>query len=235
MKEVRWFYEAARPVAWLFVHVVERLEVEGVANIPATGPVILASNHLAMMDIISIGVVVKRHEHYMAKIELFNVPLLGGLIRWLGAFPIRRGESDREALRTAEEVLSAGQVLAIFPEGHRSDSHTLAAGLPGVAMIAMRSGAPVVPVAISGTEHVLKGFRFGPWAPRVRLVFGKPFTLATEGRRRSEDLKLGIDRIMREIAALLPPDYRGIYADPAPIPIAADTPALAQDPAREPA
>jgi 1-acyl-sn-glycerol-3-phosphate acyltransferase len=179
------------------------------------------------MDIVTIGLPVKRHEHHMAKVELFGVPVLGSIMRMLGAFPVRRGESDRESLRVAEQVLNAGQVLVIFPEGHRSGTGKMAAGLPGVALIAMRTGAPIVPVGISGTERVFKGFRFGPWAPRVRMVFGKPFTLAANGKRRSEDLRRGIDTIMRHIAALVPPEYRGVYAEPAPQPVAAppDSPA----------
>lgn len=221
MRERRWFYEVARPLVGLFVHTVERLEVEGVENVPATGPVILVANHISSMDIVTIGLPVKRHEHHMAKVELFGVPVLGSILRLLGAFPVRRGESDRESLRVAEEVLSAGQVLVIFPEGHRSGTGKMAAGLPGVALIAMRTGAPIVPVGISGTERVLKGVRIGPWAPKVRMVFGTPFTLVSDGKRRSEDLRRGIDTIMRRIAALVPPEYRGIYAEQAAQPVAA--------------
>lgn len=221
MKEHRWFYEGARPLVGLFVHAVERLEVAGMENVPPTGPVILVANHISSMDIVTIALPIKRHEHQMAKVELFGVPVLGGIMRLLGAFPVRRGESDRESLRVAEEVLGAGQVLVVFPEGHRSGTGKMAAGLPGVALIAMRSGAPIVPVGISGTERVLKGFRFGPWAPKVRMVFGKPFTLPSDGKRRSQDLRRGIDTIMRQIAALVPPEYRGIYAEPAAQPVAA--------------
>ena len=227
MKENRWFYEGARPLVGLFVHAVERLRVEGMENVPTTGPTILVANHISSMDIVTIALPIKRHEHHMAKIELFGIPVLGGIMRMLGAFPVRRGESDRESLRVAEEVLNAGQVLVIFPEGHRSGSGKMAAGLPGVALIAMRTGAPIVPVGISGTEKVLKGFRFGPWAPTVRMVFGKPFTLTSDGKRRSEDLRRGIDTIMRHIAALVPPEYRGIYAEPAPQPVAAPPDSLA--------
>ncbi len=222
MKEYRWFYEIFRWPLTLITYLVERLHVEGVDRIPAKGPVILVSNHLAWMDILTVAVPVRRHEHHMAKSELFQVPVLGGIIRLLGAFPVRRGESDRESLRQAQEVLSAGQVLVIFPEGHRSDTHQMAAGLPGVALIAMRSGAPIVPIGITGTEHTLKGWRIGPWAPRVRIVYGEPFTLESGGRRTREDLARGIDTIMRRIAALLPPEYRGIYGELAAVTVPAD-------------
>jgi 1-acyl-sn-glycerol-3-phosphate acyltransferase len=229
MKEHRRLYEFARPLAGLYVHALERLEVEGLENIPPTGPVILVANHINSMDIVTIALPVMRQTHYMAKVELFRVPVVGGILRLMGSFPVRRGESDRESLRVAEEVLHAGQILGVFPEGHRSGTGKMAAGLPGVALIAMRTGAPLVPVAITGTECVLKGLRIGPWAAKVHLVYGKPFHLPPDLTRRSGDLKRGIDFIMRQIAALLPPEYRGVYAEPSPQPVAAapDAAALA--------
>ena len=209
MKEHRGFYEFCRAVATVVFPLVEKLEVQGLENVPKQGPLIMVANHIAFMDIPNIGFPVKRHQHHMAKSELFAVPVLGTIMRWLDAFPVRRGESDRESLRTADELLRAGQVLVIFPEGHRSGDGQMAAGLPGVALIAMRSGAPIVPVGISGTEHIFKG-RYGPWAPRVRLNYGAPFTLAFSGGRKRDDLEHGIDTIMRRIAALVPLAYRGI-------------------------
>jgi 1-acyl-sn-glycerol-3-phosphate acyltransferase len=225
MKEHRGFYEFCRAVAATVFPLLEKLEVRGLENVPARGPVIMVANHIAFMDIPNIGLRVKRHEHHMGKSELFAVPVLGTIMRWLDAFPVRRGESDRESLRTADELLSAGQVLVVFPEGHRSGTGKMAAGLPGVALIAMRSGAPIVPVGISGTEHIFKG-RYGPWAPRVVLTYGAPFTLTFSGGRKRDDLERGIDTIMRRIAALVPPEYRGIYAAalavaPTPAPVAA--------------
>jgi 1-acyl-sn-glycerol-3-phosphate acyltransferase len=228
MKEHRWFYEVARRPLAAFAHFAARLEVKGLENVPAKGPVILVANHLAWMDILAISILCPRQEHFMAKIELFHVPVLGGIFRLLGAFPVRRGEGDRESLRIAQEILEAGQVLVIFPEGHRSDNHALIQGHSGVALIALRSGAPIVPVGISGTERLLKGLRYGPFAPRARVVYGEPFTLPSDGGRRTrDDVVRGIDTIMRRIAALLPPEYRGVYADPGdapaptPLPVAA--------------
>jgi 1-acyl-sn-glycerol-3-phosphate acyltransferase len=166
------------------------------------------------MDIPAMSVRVPRVVHHMAKTELFQVPLLGGIIRYFGAFPVRRGEGDRDALRIAAEVLAAGQVLVVFPEGHRSDTGGLGPGLPGAAMIALRAGAPIVPVAVWGTERILKRGRIGPFAPVVRVRYGEPFYLVDEGASRREVLQTGIDTIMHRIAALLPPQYRGLYATP---------------------
>lgn len=221
MKELRWFYEIARVPLSIFTRFVLRLHAEGMEHVPATGPVIIVCNHLHMMDILAVSVPCKRQEHFMAKAELFKIPIFNTFIRLLGAFPVRRGESDRDSLRTALDVLAAGQVLVMFPEGHRSDTHTLQRGLTGVALIAMRSGAPIVPVGIAGTERAFKGLRVGPWAPRVRVVYGEPFTLPSTGRRTREDLERGLDLLMRRIAALLPPEYRGVYAEPGPAPVGA--------------
>jgi 1-acyl-sn-glycerol-3-phosphate acyltransferase len=216
MIERTWAYNwIARTIVRLLFPLLARLRVEGVENIPTTGPVILTPNHLNLMDIPAMSVRVPRVVHHMAKDELFQVPLLGGIMRYFGAFPIRRGESDRDALRQAGAVLAAGQVLVVFPEGHRSDNHALGPGLPGVAMIALRAGAPIVPVAVWGTERIFKRGRFGPFAPVVHVRYGEPFYLARDGASRHATLQTGIDTIMHRIAAMLPPEYRGLYGAPA--------------------
>lgn len=212
MKEYRRFYEFARWPLTAYTYLLTRLHVEGTEHIPAEGPVILVSNHLSMMDILVIAVPCKRLLHFMGKAELFRVPVSGQVLRWIGGFPVRRGEGDREALRLAGELLAAGQVLVMFPEGHRSDDHALIRGHSGVALIAMRSGVPIIPIGITGTEHV-GPLRFAFWAPRVNITYGEPFMLPSSGRRTRDDLERNTDLIMRRIAALLPPAYRGVYAD----------------------
>ncbi len=133
-KVSRWFYSFCRFLTRILLPLVVRLRAEGVGHIPRTGPAILVANHIVSMDIITMTFPVPRPVHHMAKVELFRNPVLGAVIRALGAFPVRRGESDRESLRTADEVLAAGEVLAVFPEGHRSRTGKMAAGLPGVAL-----------------------------------------------------------------------------------------------------
>jgi 1-acyl-sn-glycerol-3-phosphate acyltransferase len=230
MKESRRFYEVSRFYLRILVALVERLRADGVEHVPVQGPVILASNHINSMDILSLTIPVPRVVHLMGKVELFRIPVLGWYIRTLGAFPVRRGEGDREALRQALEILAAGQVLGILPEGHRSGTGRLQAGKSGTALLALRSGAPVVPVAIWGTERTFKGFRFGPWRPTVHVVYGEPFRLEASGpRNRHEDVERGIDTIMRRIAAMLPPQYRGVYAEPAAVPVVAPPNAEALD------
>jgi 1-acyl-sn-glycerol-3-phosphate acyltransferase len=210
----RGLYGVVRAVATILIPVFAKLRTEGIENIPSDGPVILALNHISWFDIPLMSVRVPRITHYMAKMELFQVPLLGGFLRLTGAFPVRRGERDLDALRTAERLLSEGEVIVIFPEGHRSGTGSLGPGHPGTAYIAMRTGVPVVPIGIFGTERTLKGFRFGPFAPRVTVRFGQAFRLDRPASKRDRtSLPQASDQIMRAIAALLPPEYRGVYSD----------------------
>ena len=209
----RVIFELTRLVARLVIPLIANLRTEGIANIPRTGPVILAMNHIHWTDIPLAALRVPRVTHYMAKAELFGKPLLGGFIAMMGAFPVRRGEGDREAIRTAERLLDAGEMMAIFPEGHRSDYGPLIPAHPGAGYIALRSGVPIVPVAISGTRQIFKGFHYGPFRPKVTIRYGKPFTLGAGGKVSKEALGPATDEIMRRIAAMLPPEQRGAYAE----------------------
>ncbi len=214
MKDYKWFYETCRAIARVLVLLLVRLRVTGLEHVPETGPVILVSNHLNWTDIPMIGLRLKRLTHFMAKAELFQKPPIKWLVIGLGAFPVRRGEADRQAIKQADEVLKAGQVLVIFPEGTRSRSRKMKEGLAGVALIALRSGAPIVPVGISGSDH-FKLWHIWPFRTPITLTYGEPFTLSREGRRNHTDLQGQLDIIMRHIADLLPPQYRGIYGDDA--------------------
>jgi 1-acyl-sn-glycerol-3-phosphate acyltransferase len=208
------FYGFVRLLFTVLTPLFARLRTEGIENIPREGPVIIALNHIAWTDIPLMSLRVPRITHYMAKIELFNIFLLGGILRLAGSFPVRRGEGDRESIRNAEQLLKQGEALVVFPEGHRSRTGQLQAGHPGTAYLALRSGAPVVPVAIFGTQHTLKGLRYGPFAPRVTVRYGKPVRFkGLDGKRTRETLARAADQIMRGIAAQLPPEYRGPYAD----------------------
>ena len=147
----------------------------------------------------------------MGKAEVFQAPLIGGILRGIGNFPVRRGEADRGALETALRVLTVGEPLGFFPEGTRSRTGSLRRAKPGIAFLARRSGVLLVPIAISGTPQA--GF---PVIPRGKIILrvGTPFHLA--------DLSPGDDQavadaIMRRVAALLPSHMRGVYGDGAPL------------------
>lgn len=190
-----------------------KLRVEGLENVPHSGAAMLASNHVAWIDIPLVAYPVPRITHYMAKIELFQTPILGWIINICGAFPVRRGEGDRESLRTADRLLGEGELVAIFPEGHRTGGK-LIRGLPGVALIALRANAPVVPVAIINSAAVFRKGHIIIRRPTVTIRYGAPFMLAKSGARHTkDDLERGIDNIMTHIAGLLPPEYHGIYAE----------------------
>ncbi len=212
MKEYKWFYETCRVIVAVFVGLLIRLRVAGVHNVPKEGPVILVGNHLNWTDIPMIGLRLRRRTHFMAKAELFQKAPLKWLVIGLGAFPVRRGEADRQAIKQAEEVLKTGQVLVIFPEGTRSKTRMLKEGLPGAALIAVRSGAPVVPVGIYGSEK-FKPWHLWPFRTKITITYGEPFTLSRgEGKRGHLDLQAQLDIMMRHIAELLPPQYQGKYA-----------------------
>ena len=151
-----------------------------------------------------------RYIVFMAKKEMLDAPLVGLLFRAWGAFPVRRGEADLGALRTACQVVQRGEMLMMFPEGTRSRTGQIGEGHPGTAMIARRTGAPILPVAITGTEGIAwPGVFLRPRSiSHVRVAIGEPFVLGKDGRANSQALRADTDEIMAHIAALLPKQYR---------------------------
>jgi 1-acyl-sn-glycerol-3-phosphate acyltransferase len=138
------------------------------------GAVILAANHRSFLDPFVVGICLNRPVYFVAKKELFDRRLVGWFLNCLGAFPIRRGESDEESVETAKQILARGDALVIFPEGTRTREGSLGRAKRGVGRLALESGAPVVPVAVHGTEHARRGWRLRPVKVKVRL--GRPLT-----------------------------------------------------------
>lgn len=195
----------------LAYRIVLRLEVVGLENIPASGPVILAINHISFLDPVLVVSLLRRKVLPMAKAEVFRDVVLGPLVSAFDAFPVRRGEVDRRAIQTALEVLRLGGVLMIAPEGTRSPTGALIRGKEGAVYLAWRTGAPIVPVGIDGTDH----FKFNIRRLRrtsVRVVFGQPFLVEIPEERSREALREATDELMIQIAMLLPSERRGIYA-----------------------
>lgn len=193
----------------LFFWLQFRLRVEGREHEPPTGPVLAVCNHVSAADPPIAGVALRRRARYMAKHELFQVPVLGSWLRSIGAFPVRRGEADRRSLRTAMTALARGEVLIMFPEGTRSADGRLMPAEPGAALMALRTGVPVLPMAVIGTQHAMpKGARFPRHVPvvvRIGPVIAVP---RYEGRIDRGDLEAWGHRFMAAIAALLPPEQR---------------------------
>lgn len=197
MYRIVWWF------CWIIFQIVFRRRVIGAHHIPGTGPVIVASNHISLLDPPVLGTSYWRSGVYMAKEELFRNRLVGWFIRSIYAFPVKRGAPDRASLKYSLDSLEQGKLLAIFPEGTRSETGELQQAEMGVGMIAYRSGAPVVPAWICGTDRVLPkggGLRLAP----IMVVFGEPLQfVAPEGLKAGRaEYEAAAARIMAAIAEL---------------------------------
>lgn len=193
-----------------------RWSITGKENVPQTGSLLVIANHVNLVDPVMLMCSFPRWVTYMTKEELFHNPLFAAFMRSGGAFPVSRTGSVQErrnAIRTAETLLSEGCALGVFPEGTRDKTGVLLQGRPGAVSMAIHTGAPIIPVAFAGTEQI--GTRW--WLlkrPKVTVTIGTPFHLTAKGSRlsRSQSAEL-TDEMMRHLAALLPPDKRGPYGD----------------------
>lgn len=206
----RLFRKSMRLFSRILVRALVRLEVEGREHFPASGPLLAVSNHLADADFV-VGLSIAPWEpEILGKAALRRVPIVGALLQAYGTIWVEPFSADRAALHAALAALRQGRVLAIAPEGRESRTGALEAGTSGAAFLALRAGAPLLPVGIAGTEDVLPALRRLRRA-RVQMQIGPSFRLESTGDRRA-DLQRGTETIMRTLAALLPKDYRGIYA-----------------------
>ena len=199
------------------LRVIVRVRVEGRSNVPRRGPVIIASNHRSFLDSVFIPLVVHRRVTFVAKAEYFDDPKTAWFFRACGQIPIRRegGSASERALDSACEVLQRGKVFAIYPEGTRTRDGYLHRGHTGVARLAMRTGAPIVPVGMIGTDEVQPVDRRMPRLfRRVTIRFGEPLDAARYTDRDSEHMALRelTDEVMYEIAQLSGYEYVDTYA-----------------------
>jgi 1-acyl-sn-glycerol-3-phosphate acyltransferase len=204
----RFYHYLAKVLFWIFT---KRIIVRGVENIPAAGPAILISNHLSYSDPASIIGFIDRQVYFMTKSEMFNGGFMDWVITKAAAFPVRRGTVDREAVRHALGILKRGDLLGIYPEGTRSANHHVQEARAGVVLMAKQSGAPIIPIAITGMEHVFRrGF---PWVgrPVVTMTVGKPFGLSdiTSEPITAANRAYVTERVMARIVELLPTQYGG--------------------------
>ncbi|TCZ81235.1 1-acyl-sn-glycerol-3-phosphate acyltransferase [Paenibacillus albiflavus] len=187
------FYRFIRMLVNFIYTILFRLKTEGTENIPATGPVILCANHISVLDPPTVGIRIKRPVKFMAKEELFAKPILGVIIRNLGAFPVKRGGVSKESIKHTLTILREGNVLGIFPEGTTKGT-TGGMGKKGVASFALKTGAAVVPVAIIGKYKLFQ---------QVVVKYGKPVDLSEFDSGSSEDLELATEKIMAVIRAMI--------------------------------
>jgi len=205
------FYHVATTTMKILLIALTRWQVEGKENVPRKGPLIVVSNHLNNIDPPLLGASIPRKINFMAKQELFEHWFAKAVVEGYGAFPVRRGQLDRKSIRQALEQLQEGQVVGMFPEGQRSFNAQLQTPQPGAALIAARSGVPVLPVGIIGSNQ-MKGVGSIRYRPRIKVRIGRPFILtSTDGIRTRIRLNQHSDLIMERIAELLPEGYRGKY------------------------
>ena len=181
-------YSFLKPIAVVLMRLLFRVEGRGTEHVPAEGPVLIVANHSSVLDPPLVGGMCPRQLTFLAKAELFRIPGFRGLIRRLGARPLRREGADPSALRTARRVLAEGKALLVFPEGTRGEEGRLREAKPGAALLAVQSGATVVPVYVSGSGRAWPRGRRLPRPAKVVVTFGAPlrFQQATGADRKAQ-------------------------------------------------
>jgi len=201
----------ARGLAKFAVFMTTKATISGLENFPTHGPAIVVINHLGDADAVLLAASIPILIDGMGKIELYEDWLAGPILRGYGVIWVHRGKPDRKAVRAALEGLSQGRIIALAPEGRQSTEGGLEEGTEGAAFLAMKSGAPIVPVAMTGTENENIYGHIRKWKrARVTLSVGKMFRLQ-EQIDREKMMRAGTRQIMESLARLLPESYRGAY------------------------
>ncbi len=217
-----WGRRLVRRIVLTALWLLFRVRIKHPEKTPKSGGVLAVANHLHNADPIIVNAAFPRPLHFMAKKEVFSVGVVAYLIRLVGTFPVDRGKADRTAIRNAQARLAQGIAVGIFPEGTRSTTRSLQKAHPGVGLLAL-SGVPVQPMTVTGSERMpfngsrAKDAAHLPWPDSgqtgVRVLFGEPFTVPKAIGARRVTAEEATEIIMIELARLLPPDYRGFYAD----------------------
>ena len=211
-QRMHFVYYFGRVVIRFLAFIFASWKVKGKENLPKDKPVLIVCNHLHIADPPLIAASIPLKCKFMAKNDLWDNAWTRYWVSNFGAFPVRRDAIDTEAIRSAERALKEGFSIIIFPEGGRSRDAKMKEALPGAALIASRMKVPLLPVSIAGSEHLRHLMSSFFRRPRITVTIGKPFNLpAHNGRLPREERKAMADFIMRKIAELLPPQYRGVY------------------------
>lgn len=223
-------YTSIYGLVFLFQHLWWKWDVTGLENIPPRKQgLVVASNHLDWTDTYILGVSfpLKYRLTWIAKIEAFSNGFVARFLKGMNVIPLHRGEADRRAYIAAKTALENGAALVVFPEGHRSRTGGLIEGQPGAVRLAVRTGVPILPIALWGTE---KGFKGAMLRKPIHVKIGKPYYPSIEMSDVRERWEKLTDDLMVHIAALLPEEYRGIYRD-----LASRAESMLQKPAAQPA
>jgi len=199
----RWraaFYGASKFIVRVFVVVLFRLRAYGQGNVPQRGGALLLSNHQSYLDPVLIGAAAPRRLVYMARLSLFRRPLFDGLIRLLGAFPVRRGRPDRESIRRAIRHLKSGEIVVMFPEGTRTPDGEIQPVKGGFRLLVRKANVPVIPVTLDGAHRAWSRSRALPRPGRIRILYG-PVIPPEEFDGLTD--RQAADRVARELSFLL--------------------------------
>ena len=197
-------YAIAHIICRILFKLLFRAHTRGEKNIPGKGPVLIAPNHVSFLDPVAVGAATRRQIHYMARDDLFTIPILGWLMKNLNSFPVKKDRADPRAIKEALQVLKKGGALLVFPEGTRSLDGRLLSGEPGIGMLAWHSRAAIIPTAIIGSEKALPVD--AKWVKRERITvhFGKAISPEEFPKRqnRRETYQALSDKIMERIKEL---------------------------------
>jgi len=202
-----WFLGLCRPILWLLARLLFRIRFHGAEHVPRSGPVLLAPNHVSYLDPILVTMPIRRPLYYIAWEPFFRIPVLGALMRWARAFPVREDEVNSQAVRRALRLLQSGEALMVFPEGGRTVDGRLQAFRSGAFRLALAADAPIVPVTIAGAFEVWPVGRRWPRPGRVTITYHPPLTGKDlpSGAARKARPELMVELARQRIAAVLPP------------------------------
>lgn len=177
-----------------------RVRVSGAHRLPTSGAYVLAPSHRSIIDILVCSTLTTRRLRFMAKVELFRVPVLGPLLSLMGSFPVERGAADRSAIKAGADVLAGGEVLVVYPEGTRAHGPEIVELQRGAAYLAVKAGVPIVPVGIGGSEDILPSGAKIPKLHQVAIVVGDPIPSPTnDGTARRDDIRAVTDQLHTDL------------------------------------
>ena len=210
-KDARFLYRLGRWLGRFCFRTFGRLEVAGVECVPQYGPLIVVCNHLSSNDPPLLVAAIPRPLFFIGKQELFGNPMSRKLMRAFHVSPFNRSSAGIDAMRTLMQNLERDRAVVIFPEGTRSPDHTMKKGMLGVVYLALKSQAPILPVAVTGT-HTFPLWRIPFPFRRIKASIGPPFTLPViEGKPSRAVMSSLLDMVMGRVADQLPPEFRGVY------------------------